>query len=117
MRRGKTRTLDCMIKLASEQFDALDTEAAELLAKRGFVVVKKERNGPFGAHSSQYERGKERITLAYDERDNSVVLMHLKDTSASLNTADVLLSLALRRKFFSDLPHFKAQIREHIHAI
>jgi hypothetical protein len=57
-----------MIKLAPEQFDALDAEAAELLTKRGFAVVNRQRNGPYGSHSSEYERGKERISLSYDEK-------------------------------------------------
>ena len=106
-----------MLKLGAEQFDALDAAAAEVLAKRGFAVGKKERATDFGSHSSQYDRGKERVTLYYDGRDNNVGVVYLEDAASPPRANRPIVSLPLSRKFSSELAQLEAQLRERLYAI
>ena len=106
-----------MLKLGVEQFDALDATAAQMLAQRGFTVGKKERAVDFGSHSSQYDRGKERVTLYYDGRDNNVGVIYLEDATNPPRATRPILSMPLSRKFSSALNQLEAQLRERLHAI
>jgi len=106
-----------MLKLGAEQFDALDATAAQVLAKRGFAVGKKERAVDFGSHSSQYDRGRERVTLYYDGRDNNVGVIYFEDATSPPRANRPILSMALSRKFSSELTQLEAQLRERLHAI
>lgn len=106
-----------MINLSSDRFDALEQEARNLLNARGFEAGTQERNGPFGSHYSEYNRDGERVTLAYDGRDNALRLRHTKD----LNARDVnsqLIAESLSLKFSHELDNFSRLMKKRIdHAI
>lgn len=103
-----------MLNLSPEKFDALDKEVHELLSARGFISGKRERDGPFGSYLSEYNRGIERVAIAYDGRDNAVWFSY----SGGSTDAAGHLRLPLSLKFSGEFAHVSRRIREQIqHAI
>ena len=105
-----------MLKLSPEEFNTLDHEIRDLLLARGFANGRRERDGPFGSHFSEYSRGGDRVTISYDGRDNAIWFTYAGGPDAA--TASEHLRQPLSLKFSGKLASIARRIRERIqHAI
>jgi len=62
-------------------FDRLSAAIEELLSQRGFIVLRKERDGAFGSHCTEFGKGHFKYRIVWDGRESWLLTEHANGVS------------------------------------